>query len=333
MNKIDISTGTLIKFFLILAGILILWFIKDVLFLLFVAAVIIAALEPIVDWAESRKIPRLASAIFLYLILLGIVALVISLILPPVISQISNLANNLPYYLSKVTPIYKQVINYLPNWQQILENTSQQLTKISGGLYSAGVVFFGGVFSTITILVISFYALIGKTRMNQVVSYFFPGDKQKRVSEIVEKIVQKIGHWFRGQLLLSLIMGIVVAVVLYILGVPYALTIGVIGGILEVVPIIGATLTGIIAVIFALIFGSWVKAILAVVAYIILQEIETHFLVPKIMGKAVGLSPVLILVALLIGAKIAGITGALIAIPAAAAISILINEFRKTKKN
>lgn len=333
MNKIEISTSTLVKFFLILAGILILWFIKDVLLLLFIAVIIIAALEPMVDWAQSRKIPRLVSTIFLYLILLGIIALVFALIIPPLVSQIANLANNLPYYVSKATPIYNQISTHLPNWQQILDNTSQQLAKISGSLYSAGIVFFGGIFSTITVLVISFYALIGKTRMNQFISYLFPAAKQKQAMGIIEKIVQKIGYWFRGQLLLSFIMGVVVTVVLYILGIPYALTIGVVGGVLEVVPIIGATLTGIIAVVFALIFGSWIKALLAVIAYIILQEIETHFLVPKIMGKAVGLSPVLILVALLIGGKIAGIVGALIAIPTAAAISILINEFKNIKKN
>ncbi|MCL5795847.1 MAG: AI-2E family transporter [Patescibacteria group bacterium] len=333
MNKIEISTNTLIRFFLILAGILVLYFIRDVLLLLFIAAIIVVALEPMVDWAENRKIPRAITTSFLYLVLLGIIALMFSLLIPPLVSQIANLANNLPYYITKITPIYNQIASYLPNWQQILENISQQLGNISGGIFSAGIVLFGGIFSTITILVISFYALIGKTRVNAFIASFFPTEKQTHVLQVIKQITEKIGHWFRSQILLSLIMGVLVSTVLYIMGIPYALTIGVIGAILEVIPFIGATLTGIIAVLFALIFGSWIKAILAVVAYIILQEIEAHFLVPKIMGKAVGLSPIIIIIALLIGGKIAGIVGALIAIPVAAAISILVIEFRKIKKN
>jgi predicted PurR-regulated permease PerM len=333
MNKIEISTGTIIKFFLVLIAIIFLYFIKDVLLLIFIAIVIIAALEPMVDWAESRKIPRLLSTSFLYLVFLGLIGLVFYLLIPPLVEQIGNLANNLPDYVSKITPIYHQIANHLPNWQQILENISRQLGQISGSIFSVGAVIFGGIFSLITVLVLSFYALVGKTRLNQFIVYLFPENKQKRVLEIIHKIIAKIGQWFRGQLLLSFTMGVLVTVVLYVLGVPYALTIGVIGAILEVIPFIGATLTGAIAVILALLAGSWIKALLAVVAYIILQEIETHFLVPKIMGKAVGLSPIIIIVALLIGGKIAGIIGALIAIPVAAAISILIIEFKNIKKN
>jgi len=119
---------------------------------------------------------------------------------------------------------------------------------------------------------------------------------------------------------------------MYAIGLPYALTIGVLAAVLEIIPVIGPIITGTVAVIIALLAGSWVKALIIVGFYIVAQMLENHFLVPKVMGKAVGVSPAVILIALLIGAKLGGVLGAIIAIPMAAAIFVIIDTYLQARK-
>lgn len=332
MQKIDISFRSIIKFFLVILGIVFLYLIKDILVLLFIVVVLVIALEPFVNYGEKFKIPRSISTIFLYILIFGLIGLSIYIIIPPLIYQIKNMAINLPHYAINFYPYYHQVSPYISNWQELLNNVSQSLSQLTGGIYSVSLAIFGGLASVVTTLVITFYLLVERDSINKFALKTFALAGKEDVLGWVEKISQKLGGWFRGQIIVSLTMGVVTALGMSIIGLPYALMVGVLAAILEIVPIVGPIITGAVAIIIALLAGSWIKALIIVGFYILAQMLENHFLVPKVMGKAVGVSPAVILIALLIGAKLGGIMGAIIAIPVAAAISVIIETYLQAKK-
>ena len=330
--KIEISTISYIKFFGVIIGLIFLYWIKDILVLLFVVGILVSALDPMVSWAEERKVPRLFSTVILFLLIFTLITLLVSSIFPPIIDQMGTLANNLPDYIKKIVPWYYANFSALTlNWQDLINTISRQLSSFTSGFYNTTVAVFGGLVSVFTVFILSFYLLIDREGSKQFVMSTIPEPKRNVSLEILRKIALKMGSWFRGQVIVSSIMGIFSAVVLGILGIPYALTIGLLAAVLEIVPVVGPTVVAIISIFAAFIFGGWIKALIVLILGIVAQQLESHFLIPKIMGKAVGLSPVIIIIALLIGGKLAGITGAILAIPAAAGISVLIQEWHKLK--
>ncbi|OGD67866.1 hypothetical protein A3F08_01600 [Candidatus Berkelbacteria bacterium RIFCSPHIGHO2_12_FULL_36_9] len=331
-QKIEISTLSYIKFFGVILGLLFLYLIRDILVLLFVVLILVAALDPMVSWAEERKIPRLLSASVLYFLIIAFIVLTISSIFPPIIDQMTQLANNLPDYFQKLAPYYNSYLSDLTlNWQEIISTTSKQLSNVTSGFYNATLAVFGGLTAAATVLVLSFYLLIDRKTTGQFVVALFPINKKEHLTQIFRKIADKMGSWLRGQIIVSLIMGITTAVILGLMGVPYALTIGLFAAILEIVPVVGPTIVAIMAVLTAFVFGGWVKALIVLIAGIVLQQLEGHLLIPKIMGKVVGLSPTVIIIALLIGGKLAGIPGAILSIPIAAGLSVVFQEWNKTR--
>lgn len=331
-QKIEISTISILKFFGIILALFFLYWIRDILLLLFIVLIIVAALDPMVGWAEKRKIPRLFSSLVLYLFIFCLFILSVSLIFPPIIEQLNSLSNNFPYYIQKISPIYFQISEWSYDWQNILNSIYNQLSNLTSGFYNATLVFFGGLFSLVTVLVLSFYLLLERQSAKQFLLTLIPQNKQEVVLSVLRKVATKIGSWLRGQVIVSLTMGLITAILLSIAGVPYALTIGVVAAVVEIVPIIGAVIIGILAVVFTFIFGGWLKALIVLAVYIVIQQAESNILIPKVMGKIVGLSPVIIIIALLIGAKLAGIVGAILAIPMAAGLSVLFQEWPKLRR-
>jgi predicted PurR-regulated permease PerM len=150
----------------------------------------------------------------------------------------------------------------------------------------------------------------------------------KKANDVIDGITHKMGSWLRGQLLLMLVVGVLVAIGMAILGVPYALLLGVWAGITEFFPAIGPILGGLPGVILAFTTLGLVKGIIALVIYIVIQQLENHILVPRIMGKALGLSPVVIILSLLIGGQLLGFIGLIVAIPIAAVVSVIWEVWR-----
>lgn len=331
MTKINISFLTIIKFFAVAVGIIFLYLIRDILVMLFVVVILVVALAPFVNYAEKHKIPRSLATILLYLFIGSAIGLIVYIIIPSFVEQTKHLALNLPIYSNKFYPYYYQFTSYVTDWQQFLNTISQSLGKLTGSIFSVGLAIFGGIASLVTMLVITFYLLVERDSISKFALKAFALAKREHVLNLVEKISFKLGSWLRGQVVVSLTMGIVTTIGMYVIGLPYALTLGVIAALLEIVPIVGPLITGILAVLIALFYGSWIKALLIVGFYILAQLLENHFLVPKVMGKAVGVSPAVILIALLIGAKLGGVLGAIIAIPMAAAIFVVFEIYIQSK--
>lgn len=326
---IDISSKTFLKLFLFIVGIILLYYIRHILALLFVTMIIVAGLDPLVNWLVKQKVPQLMAVIMAYLMVFAFLGLLIYLIIPPVIEQIININNNIPYFINKLDDFNINLSNILLSNKGNLSQVSSQLAQLSGGVINTVVVIFGGAASAVTVLVLSFYLLLERKIIREFILALIPPKKKDFIISVAKKMIAKLGSWVRGQIMLALIIGVAVFIALKIIGVPYALTLAIIAGILEIIPVVGPIVSGVVAGLVALVAGSWWQVLAVVISYIAIQQLESNILVPKIMGKAVGLSPVIIIIALMIGAKLGGILGAVIAIPVAAVSIIFIQEWFK----
>ena len=326
MTTVELSTGSIFKTILILLGLWVAYFIKDILLLLFVVVLLAVALEPIITKLSSWRVPRVISILAVYLALFFVIGLTVYLILPPLVSQLGDLANNLPAYLSKLSDV--KVSQDTLATQKILDSATQGLSTLSGGIFNAMVAIFGGIFSMLTVLTLTFYLLIDEGGMRKAFIALMPLGQREKTAETMHKIGIKLGNWLRGQISLMLIVGALTALGLSILDVPYALALGLLAALLELVPIIGPIIAGLAAVLIAFVSGAAVWQLIAVVIlYTVIQQVENQILVPKIMNKAVGVSPIGIIVAILIGGKLLGLTGAMLAIPVVTVISVISSEY------
>lgn len=185
--------------------------------------------------------------------------------------------------------------------------------------------FLGGLATVITVFFLSFYMLVEGPAIRVGLLVLFPASSRPQVTRILHTIGLKFGGWLRGQFMLSGIIGIAVTVGMAAIGMPYAVLLGIYAFVVEFILMIGPTLSAIPAVFLAL-FQPWWVVVATIAWYTLIQQIEGNFLVPRVMRQTVGLSPLLTIIALVIGAKLLGLVGALIAVPVAAASQVVIGE-------
>lgn len=332
MNRqlIDISWWSLIKILVVVGALWILWLIKSVLVLGFFVVVMVAALSPVVDkW--SQKIHRGFAVSLIYLMILFIIGLIAGMIIPPLAVEIQDLALSLPSLYTRLASFIGSSIGNASISTQLLDSVSQGLSSVGSSLVSTTRSVVDGIVSVFTVLVLSFYLLLEEKGGRKLLIRVLPVENREQIALIAQKIGLKMGAWLRGQLTLGILIGIIDFIILLLLGVPFALTLAVWAGVTELIPYIGPVLGAIPAVIVGFTISP-LTGFLVLIAYVLIQQIEANFLVPKIMGKAVGLSPVVIIFAILIGAQLAGVLGIIIAVPAAAAISVLVQEWPTLKR-
>lgn len=327
MQRIDITTSTMIRFILVLLGLWLLYVTRDILVLLFIVIIIVAALSPTVDrWAKYLTRPGAVVAIFLSVF--AIVTLIFSLIIPPFVDQLRDFSLNLPLYADQLSRSNNPAfIDSLVNLvKENLNTISSQLSNVGANILSktAGVI--SGVVAVITIIVLSFYLLLEEEGVKKIYRGILPAEWHAPFSEITRKIAIKLGAWLRGQLVLMGAVGLLTTLGLLVIGHPYALTLGIWSGVTEVIPIVGPWIGAVPGIVVGL-TDSPLQGFLALVVYLIVQQLENTVLVPKIMGKAVGLNPFVVIVAILVGGKLYGLTGVLLSVPLAAAISVIVDDW------
>lgn len=328
--EIDISFTTILKLVLSFLAIYLVYIIRDVIALIFVTIIIVSAISPLVDELQKKMNRTLAASIVFAIFVLMIVGIIYAIV-PPVAEQSKLLANNIPGYIERVAPYYQATKIYLPSLQNSFDKISSSLSSISGNIFAATAGVVGGIVSVITVAVLSFYLLIDEKAFKNSLFALIPPDKRDDAADIFKKIALKVGDWLRGQLTLGVVVGIIDLIGLLIIGVPYALTLALISMLFEIIPVVGPIISGIVAAGIALTVSP-VTAVFVVILYIVVQQLENHILVPQIMKKAVGLSPVVIIVAIVIGAKLLGVAGALLAIPVAAVISVIAQDWNVVKR-
>lgn len=324
---LEYSTRVILKVVLVVLVLAFLWAIREVVAIFMLAIVFASAMDPLADYLHKRKIPRGVSVLALYVVVVGVVGLVISSIIPAVVDQFRLLVTNLPTFLSDFQTKYPSLSGLVGN-----VNSSEIFQSIIGGT-DGGTVFtrtagvFTGVFAFITVLVISFYLVVADQKgMKELIRPLVPEKNRDMVMSLVHKIQKKMGLWVLGQIILSIAIFVFTYVGLTILNVKYALVLALLAGLLEVVPYMGPILSAVPAFLFALI-QSPALAVAVVVLYILIQKSESYILVPKVMQKTVGTSPLVVLLSLLIGVKLAGVLGLILAVPIAGAVMVLLEEF------
>lgn len=334
--RISFSPQVFIGASLTLVGLVALYAIRDIIVLFLVVVAIVVALLPIIKSWE-RRMPRVWAIVLLYaLLILGLVAL-FSIFLPPVVSQVNDFLGFLDRQFmggaNGAASIFEQLRQTLStlirsDGQGLF---SQLLTQFQGSLnvvYSGAVNVFNILIAIITVFVTSFYLLVEEKGFYSFLGTFLPDPKLRKTKEVLDKISDKMGSWLRGQLLLMISVGILNGVALALIGVPYALLLGLWSGVMEFLPYVGPILGAIPGVFLAFATMGVTEGLIVIAAYFVVQLLENNFLVPKIMGKALGLSPVVIIFALLIGGKLLGFVGLLIAVPIAAVLSVFFEEWR-----
>lgn len=329
--SINITTSTIVKFFLIMILIYFLYAARDIIIILFVALIFSSALDPWVDWMHGKKIPRAAGIMLIYFALFILISLSIYLIIPPIAQQIGDLSANSPHYMDKILSGISNFKQYsaehgiIDEIKSGLSSVSQELQKAAGGVFSTLTNIFGGIVSFFLVLVITFYMVVEENAIKKLVWSLAPEKHQAYVMHLINRMQKKIGLWLRGQLLLSFFIFVLCYIGLLILGVKFALVLAIIAGITEFIPYIGPILGGIPAIFLAF-TQSPPLALFVLALYFVIQQTENHILVPKVMEKTVGLNPIISISVLLIGYQIAGIAGAILSIPVATAVSVFVKD-------
>ena len=336
--NINITSATIFKTIAIFILLYFLYLISDILILFFVALVFSSALDPWVDWLKKREIPRSVSVLVLYLAVFAVLGLILYFTVPVVIKEVNDMSNNFPRYFDSVYEKYSDLKDYslrygfLDKFKVSLDFISGYFKTTASGIFLTVTNIFGGIFSFVLILVLTFYMVVEESAIKKLVWSIAPAKYQPYTMHLINRMQIKMGHWLNGQLVLGLAMIIMTYFGLVILGINYALIIAIMVGLFSFVPYMGAVLGSIPAVLIAF-TQTPLLAIFALILFYIIHFIEVNLLYPKIMEKAVGLSPIVSILVLLAGFKLAGVIGAILSVPVTTALAIFIKDIFESKES
>ncbi len=334
---ISISTATILKIFAIILGLWFLYLVRDVLALLFLSVILTATFDSPVDFMAKHKIPRPLGVLIIYAFMLLIVGLLFSFLIPPLIVQFQEFAKELPGYVSSFESFLNNITRYAQS-HNIEFNTSDFLLQNTGGFFQSSNQIFSttvGVFSffisVVVVLALTFYMLVKEDGMNKFLLFITPKAQQSRIISIADSIKKKVGNWLAGQLLLMVIIFFLDFIALSLFKVKYALALAILAGLLEIVPYLGPIISiGLASVVGFLISPFTGLMVLGILT--IIQQIESNIIVPQLMKKVVGLNPILVILALMIGIKLGGVMGAVLSVPIATSINVVFNHFFDQKE-
>ncbi len=328
---ISITAGTILKTVGILALAWLLFYLRDVVLILLTAIVIASAVEPGVQALSRLRLPRIIAVIILYVLLIGAFLLMFYAFFPLVLDDFGTFVSQLPGYLETVTK--SEVFSTYSNIFGLSGASDISSVDIMGSLRgmfgtaagAAGSIF-GGLLSLVLIIVFSFYFTLQETGVDDFLRIVTPKRHQSYVAGLWRRSQTKIGLWMQGQLILAVLIGVLVYLSLMILGVPHALVLALIAGLFEIIPVFGPILAAVPAVMIALVSGGAFFGVMVAGLYTLIQQFENHLIYPQVVTRVVGVPPLLVILALIVGAKIAGPLGVILSVPVAATLQELIAD-------
>lgn len=308
---------------------------REILLLVYISALLAIGFAPVVRsierkrlvWAGVRRFPRGLAILFVYAGLIAAVTLIGFIVFPPLVQQSQEMWGSLPDMLDRGQQflIDRGLLNHRITLREAVAQAPTGSSAISRVVTTvAGII--GGVVGLITILILSFYFLVESDTIVTTFVRLFPRENRRALATALREITVKVSAWLNGQLILAGTIGSTAALGLWFLGVPYFYVLAVIAGVGEMIPILGPALSAIPAVAVALTV-SVQKAVFVLIFFVLQQQIENHILVPRVMSRQVGVSPVTVIIALLFGGSLLGIAGAILAVPTAAALQVLFQQF------
>lgn len=334
--RITITAGAIVKIAAFLVGLYICYLIRDVLALLFVSLILAAAIDPLVDALARYHIPRTLTVLGVYVIVALVIAGTVVLLIPPIAEQFRAVAQDFPAYVDRVSASYQSVQAFterhwlLQRLQQAAGGLESNVNRAAEGVLGTVSGIFGSIISFFIVLVVTFYMAVEENAVKKVVWSLAPPRDQAYVMQLVNRMQRQIGYWFRGQLVLMVLIGVFTWAGLRFLLPDYALVLGVVAGITEFIPYLGPVLGAVPAVFLAFSVDPFL-ALIVTLFYIVVQQVEGNILTPKIMQRAVGLNPIVSIAVLMAGLKLGGIVGGLLSIPVATAVSVVIKDWVKMR--
>ncbi len=335
--NIQITVKSILLVLAVALGIWLLVAFDKILLILFLAILLAIAIDPLVDRLEMQRVPRALAILLVYLLLLAVLTVVVGLLVPVLVDEVTQLSSNLPKITRQVLSLPNTWITpYFPalGRQLSLSSLSDQLSGelgtvvggVGGLLVGFGKTLTTLLISTLLILVVGFFLTADARFAPRVIARFFPPSYRTTTTTLAREMGLRLGHWARAQALVGLFFGVTFGLGLALLGVPYALSLGVAGAVLELIPYVGGAIVTGLGMLVALAVSPWL-ALGVLGLYVVVANIESHIVYPKLVGDIVGLHPLVIIIALFVGAELKGVVGALLAVPVTVVIQVLFDHF------
>lgn len=342
-TTISISTGTIIKIFVLITVFAGLFYVRDFLVALLVSVVLASTVEMPVKALGKWGVPRAVSVISIFLTLLLLVAATVFIFLPPLADDIALFVKTLPKILDSVR-IFGRDLGF-KDLSVALQDLSRDISKGeilsiiktsvfgSSGFVATSAAVVGSIINLVLTFVLAFYLALEENGVQKFLKLIFPKRQEEYIIDLWGRAQRKIGLWMQGQLLLSLLVSLLVYIPMLILDMPYSTLLAVLAFVGELIPMVGLTLATVPALFLAWVHGG--TSLLGVVAiiYFIISQLENHVLYPKVMNKMVGVPSVVVIISIVIGAKLAGIWGVLLAVPLASILMELADDINKRKSH
>lgn len=323
VQKVEISSKTIIfaVFFLIFLNVL--WTVRDVIYALFMGFIFMSALKPAVNHLEKQNLPRVVATLIVFIITLIGLFVLFGVVLPPLIQESIFFLRNLPFLIERTMPSASEYFNtdILSN---LLPNITQNFIKVVTGVFS-------NLFFVVSVIFFTFYFLMEEKFFKSFLDKFLEEKKSDEISAIITKAERRMGAWVWGQVVLMMLIGFLTYIGLFVLQLKFLLPLAVLAGLLEIVPMVGPTIAAIPAVFVGLSISP-VTGLSVIILYIVIQQLENNLIVPFVMKRAVGINPVMTLIALIIGGKLGGVLGIFLSVPTALFFETIFIEILKSRK-
>ena len=342
MQKFSITTASWVRAAIVVALAYAAYQVSDFILVVVVSIVIAAAIEPVAKLTKRHGIPRLPTVIAVYVFAAVFLAGFFYFLLLPLIGEVSSFIRTLTVYSNSV--VNNSVLSSMFETENIfgqfdtkglLSDLNSYLNNFSGflsqGVFATASVVFGGVLSFIIMIVLSFYLAVQEDGIAKLLRTIVPLKHENYAVNLWHRSQVKIGYWMQGQLALAVLIMVLVYIGLIIIGVPHALLLAFLAGVLELIPLFGPVLAAIPAIFIAYTFGGMSMTLLVVILYVVIQQLENHVIYPMVVKKIVGVPAIVSILALVIGGKLAGFLGILIAVPVAAVIMEWVNDLEERK--
>lgn len=335
MNKeqvLDISWDTIFKIVVTILFFYFIFQVKDILILLIFALIISTLLNPAIKFLEKLKIPKVFSVSLVYLSLFVVIGIALYFTLVALATEIDGFAQVLPEYFEQISPYLQDVGIYVfDDVLSFFENAKESIAQLTTAVFSASFAFFGGVFTTFLVMAMAFFLSLEGQVVDRVLVLMFPKKYEKYVCSLWRKSQKQVSGWFLSRVLSCLIVGLITTVSALVLNLKYPFSLGLVGGLFNFIPYVGPVVAGLFMFSITA-MDSLVKAIFIIIVYGIAQIIEGGILDPLLSKKFVGLSPVVVILAIAIGETLWGVMGALLAIPLAGIVFEFLREFLDKKR-
>ncbi|MES2059928.1 MAG: AI-2E family transporter [Patescibacteria group bacterium] len=335
-RSIDISLGTILRVALVIIAFVFIYVLRDIALVILAAVVISSAIDPGVRWFEGKRVPRALGVVIIYLGVMAILAVIFLFVIPTFLSETSNLVANIPTYVKQINdtvPLLDDSVlqGYSPIVRDIADRISSAsaVTSVSGGFSPTDTILQSvnsiedGVVTFFLVAILSFYFSVTKDGVERFLRVITPLAQEEYVIGLWNRTRRKIGAWLQGQMFLGALVGSIIFLMLSIFHIEHALLLGFLMGVLEIIPVFGPTLAAVPGVMLALLDGGIGLGFIILLMYILVQQFESNIFYPLVVKKMVGISPILVIISLVVGLKLAGFLGLLLSVP----VSVLFMEF------